>query len=127
MQKEVLGTDDLDRIASQDYLTKAYIAKWKTETAIDPLTDMFMIAKRLGNTHPDVLALQHKLASAYEAKGRIYEAIQLLEPLAKIRERELGADHPIRLALYHQLARLYNADGQTEEAAKILGELGKPE
>jgi hypothetical protein len=52
---------------------------------------------------------QHTLATASEASGQVKEAVQLLEHVAKIRERTLAEAQPDRLASQHALAIAYGA------------------
>ena len=70
--------------------------------------------------HPDRLASQHELASAYEADGQVSKAVKLLEQVVAIREKVLKEDHPDRLASQHVLAISYRADGQVSKAVKLL-------
>ncbi|OCL01599.1 TPR-like protein [Glonium stellatum] len=74
----------------------------------------------LPETHPNRLASQHNLASAYQDNGRITEAIELLEHVVKIRETTLPETHPNRLSLQHSLASAYQDNGQITEAIELL-------
>ena len=58
----------------------------------------------LGADHPDTLTSRHNLAAAYEAAGRLGEAIPLFEQTLADRERVLGPDHPDTLASRNNLA-----------------------
>ena len=48
---------------------------------------------KLGPDHPDTLTSRNNLASAYQAAGRIAEAIAMHEATLKLRESKLGPDH----------------------------------
>ncbi|KAL6404711.1 hypothetical protein AUP68_11539 [Ilyonectria robusta] len=79
--------------------------------------------RTLADTHPDRLASQHTLASAYLANGQVAEAVQLLKEVVTIRKRILADEHTNRLASQHELARAYHANGQVEEAVQLLEEV----
>ena len=57
----------------------------------------------LAEDHPDRLASQHALGSAYQANRQVREAVKLLEHVVGIRETTLAEDHPDRLASQHAL------------------------
>jgi tetratricopeptide (TPR) repeat protein len=63
---------------------------------------------------------QHALAGAYEANGKIAQAIDLLEHVVAAQERTLAEEHPSRLASQHALAGAYAANGQIKKAVEIL-------
>jgi hypothetical protein len=81
----------------------------------------------LAETHPDRLASQHALASAYDANGETKEAVALLEHVVKVEETTLAETHPSRLASQHALAGAYDANGQTTEAVALLEHVVKVE
>jgi len=60
----------------------------------------------MAEDHPDRLASQHALASAYEANGQVDEAVALLEHVVKVREK-LAEDHPSRLPFDPPPSTLY--------------------
>ncbi|KAK1762400.1 hypothetical protein QBC33DRAFT_623724 [Phialemonium atrogriseum] len=72
------------------------------------------------DNHPDRLASQHNLASAYQADGQIKKAVALLEQVVAIRETILADNHPSRLTSQHNLASAYQADGQIKKAVALL-------
>ncbi|KAK0258041.1 hypothetical protein LTS09_007234 [Friedmanniomyces endolithicus] len=78
--------------------------------------------KSLAADHPDRLAFQHVLASAYlEAdNGHDAQAKELLEHVVEVRENSLAADNPDLLASQHVLAYAYLACGQTKQAVELL-------
>jgi hypothetical protein len=68
----------------------------------------------LAEDHPDRLASQHNLASAYQDNGQVNDAVRLLEQVVAIEGRVLVEDHPDRLASQHELARAYEAAKQPD-------------
>ena len=72
----------------------------------------------LGPDHPDTLASRDNLA-AYQAAGRLGEAIPLHERTLADRERVLGPDHPDTLTTRNNLAAAYRAAGRTAEAITL--------
>ena len=73
----------------------------------------------LGETHPDTLTSRNNLASAYQAAGRLDEAIPLYERTLADRERVLGETHPDTLASRNNLASAYQAAGRLAEAIPL--------
>jgi tetratricopeptide (TPR) repeat protein len=74
----------------------------------------------LGDTHPDTLASRNNLALAYQATGRLGEAIPLYERNLADYERVLGDTHPTTLTSRNNLASAYQGAGRLEEAIPIL-------
>ncbi|KAJ6781678.1 hypothetical protein PWT90_07758 [Aphanocladium album] len=74
----------------------------------------------LAETHPDRLAAQYQLATAYWANGQVKEAIEVSEHVVAIQKETLAETHPDRLASQHQLAITYQANGQVKEAIEVL-------
>ncbi|CAH0059081.1 unnamed protein product [Clonostachys solani] len=74
----------------------------------------------LAEDHPDRLASQHSLASAYQDNGQVKEAISLLEKVVFIESGLLAEDHPSRLSSQHALASAYQDNGQVKEAISLL-------
>jgi hypothetical protein len=72
-------------------------------SALDVLPD------GLGATHPSTLTSRSNLADAYQAAGRLEEAIPLLEWTLADRERALGDTHPDTLTSRNNLASAYQA------------------
>jgi hypothetical protein len=70
----------------------------------------------LAEEHPDRLASQHALASAYEANRERKRAIKLLEYVVTIQEKTLAEEHPDRLASQHALASAYEANRERKRA-----------
>ncbi len=73
----------------------------------------------LGPDHPDTLNARNSLAAAYQAAGRVAEAIPLFEQTLTGRERLLGADHPDTLTSRNNLANAYQDAGRVAEAIPL--------
>ena len=72
----------------------------------------------LGETHPDTLGSRSNLAAAYEAAGRLAEAMPLYERTLADCERVLGESHPDTLGSRNNLARAYRAAGRPRCGAR---------
>ncbi len=70
----------------------------------------------LGPDHSQAFRCRDGLASAYEAAGRLDDAIGVHERTLAERQRILGKDHPDTLASCGHLARAYAAAGRHGEA-----------
>ena len=86
----------------------------------EPLTAE--LERMLGADHPDTLNSRNSLAAAYQAAGRVADAIPLFEQTLVGRERQLGPDHPDTLNSQNNLAAAYQDAGRTTEA-RLLYEL----
>jgi len=84
------------------------------ESRDDLVAGLARIAQRVGVGDPD------DLANAYQAAGRLVEAIALHERTLTDYERILGADHPDTLASRHNLASAYQAAGRLAEAIPLF-------
>ena len=73
----------------------------------------------LGPHHPDTLASRNNLAGAYQAAGRLSEAIPLYEQVFSGRSRVLGPDHRSTLMSRDELAGAYREAGRFEEAITL--------
>ena len=73
----------------------------------------------LGPDHPDTLNARNSLAAAYQALGRVGEAIPLFEQTLIGRERLLGPDHPDTLTSRNNLANAYQDAGRVGEAIPL--------
>jgi hypothetical protein len=62
----------------------------------------------LAKDHPDRLASQHELARAYQANGRVKEAIELLEHVVIVKRKVVVEDHPSRLVSEELLIAFYH-------------------
>jgi tetratricopeptide (TPR) repeat protein len=73
----------------------------------------------LGPDHPDTMNARNSLAAAYQATGRVAEAIPLFEQTLIGRERQLGPDHPDTLTSRNNLANAYQDAGRVAEAIPL--------
>jgi tetratricopeptide (TPR) repeat protein len=73
----------------------------------------------LGDTHPDTMGSRNELAVAYQAAGRLQEAIPLFERALTDAERILGGTHPDTMTIRNNLAAAYRAAGRLEEAIPL--------
>jgi tetratricopeptide (TPR) repeat protein len=78
------------------------------------------LERMLGPSHPDTLNARHSLAAAYQAAGRVAEAIPLLDQTLAGREQLLGLDHPDTMRSRNNLARAYREAGRTADAIPLL-------
>ncbi|GLX05919.1 hypothetical protein Misp03_28460 [Microbispora sp. NBRC 16548] len=62
---------------------------------------------------------RNSLAVAYQAGGRIDEAIRLHEATLRTWERTMGAEHSDALTSGHNLAAAYEAAGRLDEAIRL--------
>jgi ankyrin repeat protein/nucleoside phosphorylase len=67
------------------------------------------------------LESQYALAGESQARGRMQEAIELLESVVKVQIEVLPPDDAARLASQYKLAMAYRANGQVQEAVDWLG------
>ncbi|GIE99925.1 FxSxx-COOH system tetratricopeptide repeat protein [Paractinoplanes rishiriensis] len=74
----------------------------------------------LGADHPDTLALQHDLASAFQQIGRHVEAVVRFAATLAARERVLGPLHPDTLTSRHGLASAYRAAGEPHRSFALF-------
>ena len=82
---------------------------WRTVTRPDRAPDL--TTKALG-----CLTSRSNLAAAYQAAGRLDEAIPLLELTLADFEQVLGETHPNTLTSRNNLANVYQAAGRLDEA-----------
>lgn len=74
----------------------------------------------LGPEHRDTLGAWNNLAAAYQAAGRIGDAIPLFQRTLTARERLLGPDHPETLTSRNNLATSYSETGRSDEAIPLF-------
>jgi tetratricopeptide (TPR) repeat protein len=82
----------------------------------------FMVAattRRLGPVHADSLAAKERLAVAYEAAGRLGDAIAMFAGALGDRERSHGPEHPDTIAARGRLAHAYASAGLPAEALAL--------
>ena len=73
----------------------------------------------LGPDHPSTLTSRNNLAYAYQAAGRLDEAIPLFEQTLEDSTRILGPHHPHTLTTRNNLAGAYDDAGRLDEAIAL--------
>lgn len=73
----------------------------------------------LGAGHPQAVLSRGNLAAAYEAAGRLSDAITVLQSLLAEREAKLGPGHPATLAVRVNLAHAYQSAGRLSDAIPL--------
>ena len=81
------------------------------------------VEEALGDDHPDTLASRNDLAYAYQAAGRLGEAIPLYEQVLADQVQVLGPDHPDTLTSRNNLAYAYESAGRLDEAIPLYEEV----
>jgi non-specific serine/threonine protein kinase/serine/threonine-protein kinase len=76
----------------------------------------------LGPGHVDTLRSADDLAHVYLDRGRLDEALSLLNESLSRRLADLGPEHPDTLTSKHNLAAVYQAAGRLEEALSLYHE-----
>ena len=74
----------------------------------------------LGADHPGTLITRSNLAGAYQAAGRLQDAIPLFEQTLEDRSRLLGPDHPDTLVSRNNLAGAYQDADRLDEAIALF-------
>jgi tetratricopeptide (TPR) repeat protein len=74
---------------------------------------------RLGPAHADSLAAKERLAVAYEAAGRLGDAIAMFAGALSDRERSQGSEFPDTIAARGRLAHAYASAGRPAEAVAL--------
>jgi tetratricopeptide (TPR) repeat protein len=78
------------------------------------------LERMLGPDHPDTLNSRNSLAAAYQAAGRVAEAVLLFELTLVGRERRLGGDDHDTLTSRNNLAAAYQDAGRVAEAVLLF-------
>ncbi|HEU5416831.1 MAG TPA: FxSxx-COOH system tetratricopeptide repeat protein [Streptosporangiaceae bacterium] len=74
----------------------------------------------LGTRHPETLTARNNLAYAYQAAGRLDEAVSLFERTLADREATLGDAHPATLDSRNNLGSAYGAAGRLDDAISLF-------
>ncbi len=99
----------------------AYLEVGQYEKAVSELRRSADIRKaKLGSDNADTLATLNNLAWAYQADGKIIEAIAINEQVRDAQIKKLGPDDPDSLAALNSLAVSYLAAGKTTEAIALF-------
>ena len=75
--------------------------------------------RRLGPVHADSLAAKERLAVAYEAAGRLGDAIAMFAGVLGDRQRTHGPEHPDTIAARGRLAHAYASAGLPADAVAL--------
>ncbi len=75
--------------------------------------------RRLGPVHTDSLAAKERLAVAYEAAGRLGDAIAMFAGALGDRQRTHGPEHPDTIAARGRLAHVYASAGLPADALAL--------
>ena len=78
------------------------------------------LERQFGASHPDTLNACNRLAVAYQAAGRVAEAIRLFEQTLADRERRLGSGDPETTRSRSDLARAYREAGRVADAVPLV-------
>ena len=73
----------------------------------------------LGPDHPETLRARHNLANAYQAAGRLHDAITLHKQNLKDSTHILGPHHPRTLTSRNNLANVHQAAGRLHDAITL--------
>ena len=116
-QQEMLGSSNMDTIATQNSLANLYAEDGDHHSAKEQLEDLLpRLVKATGDKHPHTLSTRSSLAHCLASTGDYDGAVELLTDVAAAQEEVLpgGADHP-------DVART----GQTLEQLKGMQERAK--
>jgi tetratricopeptide (TPR) repeat protein len=123
------GTDTGDRdldtqvLAARNWAVRQLTVAADLTRAITRGVSVLAAAERvLGADHPSTVGWRSNLAHAYQAAGRLGEAIPLFEEALTDFERVLGTDHPATLASRNNLAAAYQGAGRLGEAIPLFEE-----
>src|SRR5437870_12350301 len=81
-----------------------------------------LLRSQLGPDHPTTLTAMSNLAWAYQAAGRLADALPLHEQALQRFRANLGPDHRDTLGSLHRLAVAYRDAGRLAQAEKLLVE-----
>jgi tetratricopeptide (TPR) repeat protein len=101
----------LGRSLEDDRLGESAMVYWQSMVATS--------TGRLGPTHADSLAAKERLAVAYEAAGRLGDAIAMFAGALSDRERSQGSEFPDTIAARGRLAHAYASAGLPAEAVAL--------
>jgi tetratricopeptide (TPR) repeat protein len=114
-----LGPDHPRTVAAQVDLASALLASARPSEAITILEEVLVAAERRRPGTMDDLAVQDRLAAAYQATGRYQDALGLARRTLADRERVLGHDHPDTLASLSTLAAAAYSARRLKEAVPL--------
>ncbi len=122
-QKEILGLEHPDTLASMADLTLTFWKQGRWKEAEELGVQIFETRKRvLGPEHPDTLTGMANLALIYRDQGRWKEAEKLGVQTMEMSSRVLGLEHPSTLTSMANLASTYRKKGRWKEAIQLMTE-----
>ncbi len=77
---------------------------------------------KLGPNHPDTLVSMNSLATAYQATGKLDQAVPLFVETLKLMKANLGPDHPETLIAMNNLAGAYRHARKLDLALPLFAE-----
>ena len=86
-------------------------------------TARVLLARAVGEDHPDAVEAILKLARVYGNQRRILDAEPLFAHLTEVRRRHLGADHPDTLVAMSRLLRCHAFLERYDDVEELRGEL----
>ncbi|KAL9126777.1 MAG: hypothetical protein Q9217_004225 [Psora testacea] len=106
------GVDQETALQIKAFTGRVYWQQGKYGEAVDVFREIVECRSgALAEDDPFRLSSQNELARAYRINGRIDEAIELFEHIAKV-IKKLPEDHPFRLTSQRELANPYKAMGE---------------
>jgi tetratricopeptide (TPR) repeat protein len=103
-------------LAAISRVVAPYTAGGSIPAAEDLIRLALVHARRLRDTHPVVLTLQHELAHQLGNNARWKEAEAAFRAVLATRREQLGDEHPETLATHHHLAKAVARQGRWLEA-----------
>lgn len=119
--RDHLAPDDVNHLASEYELGKAYIETGQIEKGLTLLAEVVEIeAAILPPTHQSRLLSQYGLGKAYIEDNQIERGLALLAGVVEIEATILPPTHRNRLLSQYELGRAYLYNNQVEKAIQIL-------
>jgi non-specific serine/threonine protein kinase/serine/threonine-protein kinase len=125
-QKQVLGEDHPESLATANHLGNVYWYQGKYQEAELLYRDIVQRRARvLGEDHPDTLRANFDLASAYAGQKRWDEYERLGRDMLERQRRVLGATHADTLSSLNNLQYFYFTQGRYPEAERVAVEVAE--
>ena len=124
LEGEAVG-DALVVARLQDRLGRTYLGLGHAAEAESLFIKALATRKtELGARHPDTLSSMHNQALAYQAAGKLLQAVERFEEVRDAQVKELGADHLDTLATRNNLGVAYRLAKRPAEAVAVLAQVG---
>jgi len=125
LEGEAVG-DPLVVARLQDRLGMTYLGLGHAAEAEVLFTKALATRKaRLGTDHPDTLGSMNSQALAYEAAGKLPQAVERFEQLRDVQVRKLGPEDPDTLTTCNHLGVAYRLAKRPAEAVALLEQVGE--